>query len=115
MFNKYNNHRFTPKKIFIYVVFFIAMASAFSGLVMFLWNAILPEVTNVKPLNFWQAAGLLLISKILFSGLGGFKNRRKHNRYQPWKDKWMNMTHEERHEAKMRWKEHCNKRKTGED
>ena len=112
MFNKHNTRRFTPKKIFIYVAFFIAMVTVFSGLVMFLWNAILPEVAGVKPLSFWQAAGLLLLSKILLSGFGGFRNRRKVN-HRPWKNKWMNMNHEERHEAKMRWKEHCKKRKTG--
>lgn len=107
MFNKNKTGRFTPKKILIYVVFFIAIATALSYLVMFLWNAILPDVIGVNTLSFWQAAGLLLISKILFGGFGG---HRKHKKHGPWKDKWMNMNSEERHEAKSRWKEHCKKR-----
>jgi hypothetical protein len=109
MFNKYNNPRFTPNKILIYLVLFIAIASAISALVMLLWNAILPVVTGVKPLSFWQAAGLLLLSKIIFGGFSSFRNRKKHGG-QSWKNKWRSMNPEERQEAKMRWKEHCRKR-----
>ena len=35
---------------------------------MALWNAILPEVVDAKPLSYWQALGLLLLSRILFGG-----------------------------------------------
>lgn len=45
----------------------------FSGLVMLLWNGILPAVLHVSAITLWQAAGILLLSKILF---GGFRGRR---------------------------------------
>jgi hypothetical protein len=60
-------------------------------------------------LNFWQAAGLLALAKILFGGFKGRGRRRKHSKEKPWK-KWMNMNEEEREEAKQRWKEHCKKK-----
>jgi hypothetical protein len=100
----------TPLKMLFFVVVFVAFAATLSWLIMFLWNNILTEVTGVKPLNFWKAAGLLLLAKILF---GGFRRRRP-NRRGPgsadWRTKWMQMSEEERLEAKSKWKEHCRKR-----
>lgn len=41
------------------------------GLVtMLLWNALIPELFNGPEITYLQALGLLLLSKILFSGLG---------------------------------------------
>ena len=41
------------------------IALALGYLVMQLWNAILPGVTGVKCLTYWQAVGLLLLCRIL--------------------------------------------------
>ena len=70
MFNKdnYSSSRFKPLKILFFIIVFMAFIAAVATIVMLLWNAILPEVTGVKPLNFWQAAGLLILAKILFGG-----------------------------------------------
>ena len=63
-------------------------------LVMSLWNALLPAILGVKAIGFWQALGILALSRILFGGLG-FRpgmfgaHRRMHER-------WMNMTPEQR-------------------
>ena len=46
--------------------------TALSAAVMLLWNNILVSVVHVGAITFWQAAGILLLSKILF---GGFKGR----------------------------------------
>lgn len=104
-------HRFHPLRILFFAGLFVAFATLASAVVMWLWNAILPDVTGVKPLNFWQAAGLLLLSKILFSGFGGKhrKSRGKPSRGK-WKQQWMDMSPEERRETKARWKERCGKR-----
>lgn len=60
------------------VPFVIAIATlgvfVFSGIVMLLWNGILPTVLHVSAITLWQAMGILLLSKILF---GGFKGRRR--------------------------------------
>ena len=109
MFNKdnYSSKKFKPLKILFFVCIFIAFVTAISWLVMFLWNAILPDVVGVKPLTFWQAAGLLLLAKILFGGFGKGRGHWKNSKKKGWKNKWMNMNEEERQAAKTRWKEHC--------
>ncbi len=59
-----------------------------SAIVMLLWNAIVPSVFNAPMLNYWQAAGLLLLAKILFGSIGrGFG--RRHHGYpdEAWKKK----------------------------
>ncbi|GJM33264.1 MAG: hypothetical protein DHS20C18_22650 [Saprospiraceae bacterium] len=87
----------------------IAFGALFGYIVMFLWNAILPEVVGAQPLSFWQAVGLLILSRILFGSFrygprGGYGGgpRRKY-----WKEKWMDMSEEERAEFKSKWKERC--------
>ncbi len=115
--NKYSSRRFHPLKVLFFIAVFIAIASALSWLVMYLWNTILVDVAGVKPLNFWKAAGLLVLAKILFGGFRGKKAPWKNPRHKQWRNKWMSMNDEERQEAKARWKEHCKRResKTKED
>lgn len=104
---KYSSHRPSPVKIVFMVLVFVAIASALSWLIMILWNSILTEVTSVKPLNFWKAAGLLLLTKILFSGIWKRSSRKHKARHKEWREKWINMSPRERREARDRWKEHC--------
>jgi predicted Fe-S protein YdhL (DUF1289 family) len=70
-------------------------------LVMSLWNALLPAILGVKSIGFWQALGILALSRILFGGLGfrpgmfGMR-RRMHER-------WMKMSPEQREEFIQRF------------
>lgn len=86
----FGRHRMM-KPLIIGVVVFIALGL----LVMSLWNALLPAILGVKSIGFWQALGLLVLSRILFGGLGfhggmfGMARRRMHER-------WMQMTPEQR-------------------
>ncbi len=105
--SRYSSKRFNPIKIFFFIGVFIAFLIGMSWLVMFLWNTILVDAAGVKPLNFWKAAGLLLLAKIL---LGGFKRpKRPWNNSNPryWKDKWLEMNSEEREQVKSRWQKYC--------
>lgn len=74
--------------------------------VMLLWNGILPEVIGVNSITYWQALGIFVLSKILF---GGFKRGGprpgKFNR--KFKNKFMNMTDEEKAAFKSEWKDRC--------
>jgi hypothetical protein len=45
---------------------------ALCGLVvMWLWNWLMPDLFGLKQVNYWQAWGLLILSSILFKGIGG--------------------------------------------
>ena len=112
--NNFSSRRYKPLKVLFFVVVFAAFVAAAAWVVMLLWNAILPDVAGLKTLNFWQAAGLLILAKILFGGFGGRKRPWKGSGKHHWRNKWMGMTREERRDARTRWKEYC-KRKDSED
>ena len=83
------------------------------GLVtMSLWNWLVPVMFNGPVINFWQALGLLLLSKILFSGLGGKGHCYGHPGHASgahWKSRFYNkfssMSPEERAALKEKMKE----------
>jgi hypothetical protein len=84
----------------------------FGSVVMLLWNALLPAVLGVSTITFWQALGILILSKILFGGFsGGHRHHRHHGGYHGghhgWNNKWMNMSPEEREKMKSEWKSRC--------
>ena len=81
------------------------------AVVMFLWNAILPDVVGVSRLSYWQALGLLLLSRILVGGFHfGSKHKGHSKKHVYWRNKWMNMSEEERAKLKEAWRK---KRATG--
>ena len=82
-------------KVFMILLCVVAFVSLFSYIVMALWNAILPEVLHVQAITFWQAMGILVLSKILFGGFGGWGGR-KHEWKQKMQEKWQHMSPEER-------------------
>lgn len=102
--------RFKFQIVLKFVAFFIAAILLFGALVMFLWNAILPAVLGVSTITFWQALGILVLSKILFGSFGrrgGGWNRGSHQWKKGMQDKWGNMTAEEREKFKAEWKNRC--------
>ena len=68
-------------------------------LTMTLWNWLVPELFNGPVVNYWQTAGLFLLSKILFTGIapGGHNHKSKDNK---WKNKFMSKYHCEETNAK---------------
>lgn len=82
-------------KVLMILVCVAAFISLFSYIVMSLWNAILPDVLHVSTINFWQAMGILVLSKILFGGFGGWGGK-KHEWKRRMQEKWQHMTPEER-------------------
>ena len=79
----------------------------FGNVVMLLWNCILPTVLGVKTITFWQALGILVLSKILFGGFkGGNRRPESHHKYnQDSLNRWMHMSREEREKMRAEWKE----------
>lgn len=65
-----------------------------SAVVMGLWNWLLPAIFGWNVITFWQALGLLVLSRILF-GRFGRPGRRMHGRHRMM-ERWSQMTPEER-------------------
>ncbi|MBN1759139.1 MAG: hypothetical protein JW863_12515 [Chitinispirillaceae bacterium] len=51
------------------VVFATVFALMFGCLVMLLWNWLIPSLFGLKTISYWQAFGVTILSKILFSGV----------------------------------------------
>lgn len=48
----------------------IGAFTLFTFVMMWLWNWLMPQIFSLTEVTFWQAAGILVLSKILFSGFG---------------------------------------------
>ncbi len=98
-----------------FIVLAILAITFFGFLVMALWNNVLAVVLNINAITFWQALGILLLSKILFSGFrGGWQGNYGH--YYNFKrkemfNKWQNMNPEEREKFKQEWQNRCRQRR----
>jgi hypothetical protein len=112
---KYTMKKFWIKKGLMFLTCFIAAIILFGFIVMGLWNAILPLVLGVKTITFWQALGILLLSKILFGGFGGRRWRGNPAWKQKMKQRWDNMTPEDREKFKAEWKNRCGARWSRQD
>jgi hypothetical protein len=80
----------------------------FGTAVMYLWNAIIPAVLGLGVITFWQAIGILVLSKILFGGFrGGHGHHNFHSHGREMREKWMHLTPEEREKMKSDWRGRC--------
>ncbi|MDD4991399.1 MAG: hypothetical protein PHR83_04110 [Paludibacter sp.] len=82
-----------------------------SALVMLLWNWIIPAISPLTAVTYWQAMGLFILSRILF---GGFRFRRHHHavnrhfaNHAQFRDRFMDMNEDERQQFKNQWKQRC--------
>lgn len=98
-----NKKRFSGTTFLKMSFFGIIVVAGFSALVLLLWNLLIPGIFGLKTINFWQAAGLFILTKILFSSFrgGGRPGERLLSAFQrdnSLMERWMNMTEEERKE-----------------
>jgi hypothetical protein len=88
----------------------LAMAAIFllvCLVVMNLWNGLLPDLFGVKTITFWQAAGLLILSRLLFAGFrGGSRFHGSHWRHRM-RERWDRMTPEEREKFRGQMRTWC--------
>lgn len=87
-------------KIAIAILLFV---SAVPAITMLLWNALLPDIFGLTTITFWQALGLVILSKILFSGFARSRPHPHSNDCHPhsdyikkFSDRMKSMTKEER-------------------
>jgi len=85
----------------------LVTCAVFGVVVMLLWNALMPALFALPQLSYLQAAGLLILARILFGGLGGLGhgglrriggNDRLFSHGNKFREKWMNMSADERKE-----------------
>ncbi len=75
---------------------------------LLLWNWLMPDIFGLTEISYWQALGLLILSKILFSGFTHGKHQHhkhpstSHFYYDKIKDKMKRMTPDERKAYFMR-------------
>lgn len=51
-----------------HVFIFAALFAAAVAVIMLLWNALIPSIIGWTAINYWQAGGLLILTRILFGG-----------------------------------------------
>jgi len=81
-----------------------------SAVVMSLWNWLVPEVFGGRTITFWQALGLLVLSRILFGGLRGRSGPPMHWRHRM-RERWEQMTPEEREQFRQGLRDRCGRQK----
>jgi len=87
---------------------FAALAVALLGFVtMSLWNRLAPELFGWRMITFWQAVGLLILSRILFGGFrrGGWGPGMHWRRRMM--ERWEQMTPEEREKFRAGMRGRC--------
>jgi len=96
------------------IALFATVAVAAAGfVVMSLWNILMPGIFALPSISFWQALGLLVLSKILFGGFrphsgGGPRWRRR------MMERWEGMTPEEREKFKQGMRRGCGPRQNAD-
>ncbi|MCD7971099.1 MAG: hypothetical protein LUG18_00290 [Candidatus Azobacteroides sp.] len=109
---------FKAKKIGGFFIFMAAFAGI-GAIVMLLWNALIPGIIGWTAISYWQAIGLMLLSRLLLGGFGRFHGRfgghfghnalhDHHKRFHEMRDKMQTMSREEKKEYILRRMATCN-------
>ena len=97
-----NTHTFKHRGKGRFILLAILFGSVMALVVMLLWNWLMPALFGLVSINYLQALGLLILSKILFSGFG--KRGGSHSHHPFWRkkflEKWENLSEEEKGDLK---------------
>src|SRR5260370_33157526 len=97
------------------IVLLVAIACAVFGfIVMSLWNWLMPALIGWRPITFWQALGLFILTKILFGGFRGGWGHGGHWRRRMM-ERWEQMTPEEREKVRQGLQDCRGRRAAGAD
>jgi len=88
-------------KIPVLVMVFLLVIALMGFIVMSLWNWLLPALFGFKIITYWQAVGLIILCKLLFSGFSGPRGGGGRWRGRA-RDRWGQMTPEERERFRER-------------
>jgi hypothetical protein len=96
------------------IAVFATIAAAVLGqVVMQLWNWLTPSLFGWHTISFWQALGLLVLSRFFFGGFRGRTGYGMHWRRRM-KDRWQQMTPEERDKFRQGMRSRCGQFGAGE-
>jgi Ca2+/H+ antiporter, TMEM165/GDT1 family len=103
-------------RFLLILLFIFAFIVPLSFIIMALWNNILVAVLQVSVINFWQALGLFALSRILFGGFPGRPGWAGHGRrrreMEEMRNKWFNLSPEERKNFKQNLRSRCGGERT---
>src|SRR5256885_12482351 len=91
---------------FKFLLFAAAIVAALGFVVMTLWNWVVPAAFGWHAIGYWEAVGLLVLSKILFGGFRGGPWRYGHWRHRMM-ERWERMTPEEREKFRQGMRARC--------
>jgi hypothetical protein len=102
---KTHSRKFVPVRyIFIGIVALFAVTALF----FVLWNWLVPAIFNGPVITFWQSLGILVLSKILFSGVWKHKSHYSGYPHSEWRkrfeEKMKNMSDEEKERFKAKFR-----------
>ena len=93
-------------RILRFVLLAALLLTVVSLVVMRLWNWLIPGIFGWRLITFWQALGILVLSKILFGGFRGHSG--PHLRWRRrMMEHWAQMTPEERERFRDSMRERC--------
>ena len=84
----------------------MAFVALFGLIVMLLWNALVPALFHGPALQYAQAVGLLVLSRILFGGMRG-RGWHGHRRDRMLREHWESLTPEERERMREHFQRRC--------
>lgn len=94
-----------------FLLFGLAFLTIVGYVVMRLWNWLTPALFGWHVITFWQALGVLILSKILFGGFRGGPRRGGPLRGWYWRrrmiERWDKMTPEERDKFRETMRRGC--------
>ena len=89
-----------------FLLFGLLMLAVLGFVVMALWNWLTPPLFGLRMITYWQAIGLLVLSKILFGGFRGRPRLHRGRHWGPWMaQRWAAMTPEEREKFRERMRQ----------
>ncbi len=95
-------------RIVRFIMFAVVFVIVFGFVIMGLWNWLMPSLFGVHAITYWQALGILILSKILF---GGFRGAGPGRRDWYWRrrmiERWEKMTPEEREKFRAGMRARC--------
>lgn len=102
MHSRFSRRPFIPLMI-------LAGVTLVGFVVMALWNALMPEIFKLPEINFWQALGLFILSRLLIGGFGGKHGRHNHSEGRKelmhhMRERWEHMNPEQREKFRRRLK-----------